>query len=312
MRTLFGTGAIGESIKEIQKALTQAGFDTKGSDGWYGLDTANAARAFQQTKSLPATGVIDDGTWPLLMQRPTPAVSARSLQLTAAFENHGFGLAVGNFDNALLTWGIIGFTMGSGKVQTIVLAVNKLNGDIVRQAFGPHTDELLNLMTASGDFQKQWANDHTLANGSLAEPWRSMFATFGSFPEVQQEQLRLVQEQYMNPAIKAATQLGFTTELGLALCFDIHVQNGPIKPAVMKQINQKRAGDTTEADLRKIVANAVADSSKAKWKEDVRRRKLTIATGQGTVHGHSYLLENWGLAELDAAELAQTAARATS
>lgn len=310
MRALFGMGAIGETIQQIQQTLTQAGFDTKGSDGWYGQDTASAARAFQKAKSLPVTGTIDDGTWPSLMQRPTPAVSARSLQLTAAFENHGFGLAVGNFDGALLTWGIIGFTVGSGKVQAIVLAVNKLNGDIVRQAFGAHTDELLSLMAASGDFQKQWANEHTLANGSLAAPWRSMFATFGSFPEVQQEQLRLVQEQYMNPAIKTATQLGFTTELGLALCFDIHVQNGPIKPAAMKQINQKRAGDTTEAGLRKIVANAAADFSKAKWKEDVRRRKLTIAIGQGTVHGHSYLLENWGLAELDAAELTQAAVRA--
>lgn len=312
MRTLFGMGAIGESIQQIQQTLTQAGFDTKGSDGWYGQDTANAARAFQKAKSLPVTGTIDDGTWPLLMQRPTPAVSARSLQLTAAFENHGFGLAVGNFDGALLTWGIIGFTVGSGKVQAIVLAVNKLNRDIVRQAFGAHTDELLNLMTASGDFQKQWANEHTLANGSLAAPWRSMFAAFGSFPEVQQEQLRLVEQQYMNPAIKTATQLGFTTELGLALCFDIHVQNGPIKAAAMKQINQERAGDTTEAGLRKIVANAVADFSKAKWKEDVRRRKLTIAIGQGTVHGHNYLLENWGLAEVDAAELTQAAVRATT
>ncbi len=309
MRKLFGIGAIGETIKQVQQTLTQAGFDTKGVDGLYGQDTANAVRGFQEAKSLPVTGAIDDGSWESLMQRPIPSVSERSLQLTANFENHGFGLAVGNFDGALLTWGVIGFTMQSREIQSIILEVNRSNPDRVRQAFGADTDELLNLMTAPPDFQKRWADERTLAHGALAEPWHSMFATFGSFPEVQQAQLRHVQNEYMTPAIQTARQLRMTSELGLALCFDIHVQNGSIKPAAMKQIEAKSNSKTPEAELRKIVANAVADFSKAKWKEDVRRRKLTIATGQGRIHGHNYLLDNWGLAEFDAAEVKQAAAR---
>ena len=58
-------------------------------------------------------------------------------------------------------------------------------------------------------------------------------------------------------------------------------------------------------ELRVIVANAVADASQPTWREDVLGRKLTIATGKGTVHGRDYVLENWGLSdEYPAAELA--------
>jgi hypothetical protein len=44
----------------------------------------------------------------------------------------------------------------------------------------------------------------------------------------------------------------------------------------------------------------VADASAAKWREDVRSRKMTIATGSGEVHGWPYPLRNWGLQDLPA------------
>lgn len=49
-----------------------------------------------------------------------------------------------------------------------------------------------------------------------------------------------------------------------------------------------------------IIATAVADASAAKWREDVRSRKMTIATGSGEVHGWPYPLRNWGLQDLPA------------
>ena len=313
MRTLFGIGAIGETIKGIQQTLTQAGFDTKGADGFYGQNTATAVMAFQSARSLAVTGTLEDGSWQLLMQRPVPTVGDRCLQLTANFEGHGFGLAMGNFDGALLTWGIIGFTMASGEVQSIVLAVNQSSPGSVQEAFGSSMPELLKLMEASKADQQTWADEHTLPNGGLAQPWRTMFATFGSFPEVQQEQLKHVRDDYLNPAIQTAKKLGFTTELGLALCFDIHVQNGGIKRAAMARIQQQSQPNIAEADLRQIVANAVADVARLKFREDVRRRKLTVATGQGSVHGHNFDLENWGLSDqFDAEELSQVSLRVSA
>jgi len=303
-RVLFGDGAIGDIIKQIQQALTTAGFSTNGVDGWYGNGTHNAVSSFETSQGAAPTGLVDDGLWPVLMTSPIPAVAQRALQLTASFEGHGFGLAQGNFDGALLTWGIIGFTMGSGEVQQIIFAVNSARPDIVQQEFGNHAAELLSVMGASRQTQTDWANAHTVPGGNLAEPWKSMFAAFGSHPEVQAEQMKHVQTDYMVPAIQTAKDLGFTSELGLALCFDVHVQDGGINSAAMQQVEQNRTPDISEADLRVVVANAVADHARPAWIDDVRSRKLAIATGQGTVHGHLFVMQNCGLSgDIDAAEL---------
>jgi peptidoglycan hydrolase-like protein with peptidoglycan-binding domain len=303
-RILFGDSAIGDIIKQIQQALTTAGVSTNGIDGWYGSGTHNAVSSFQTSQGAAPTGLVDDGLWPVLMNSPVPTVAQRALQLTASFEGHGFGLAEGNFDGALLTWGIIGFTMASGEVQEIVLAVNAAHLDIVQQEFGDHAAELINIMGASRQAQTDWANAITVSGGKLAEPWRSMFAGFGSHPEVQAEQMNHVQTDYMAPAIRTAKGLGFNSELGLALCFDIHVQNGGIKGAAMQQIQQNSTPGMSEADLRVVVANAVADAASPNWSTDVRARKLAIATGQGIVHGHFFVMQNCGLSgDIDAAEL---------
>jgi hypothetical protein len=138
-----------------------------------------------------------------------------------------------------------------------------------------------------------------------------MFAAFGATPEVQAEQLKRVQAEYMLPAIRTANKLGFTSELGLALCFDIHVQNGP-KSDVLASLAPQLQG-LEEPDARALVANAVADSARAEFREDVRQRKLTVATGKGSVHGKQYVLQNWGLdGAFSAAELEDQQARAAS
>ena len=305
MRVLFGPGAIGETVKQIQTALTRNGLNSHACDGWYGPATAECVRAYQRSKALPESGTIDDeGTWQLLMKCAVPTVSERCLQLTAAFEDHGFEKAVGNFDGALLTWGIIGFTLASGGIQNIIQSIHRTKPELLASAFGEYSSELLQLVSAPREWQLQWAFQHTLKNSGLAEPWRAMFCTFGSLPEVRREQLKQVQTRYMAPAMNTARRLGFSSELGLALCFDIHVQNGGIKHTALDQIRQQSVEGVPEATLRTVVANAVADWANPAWSDDVRRRKLTIATGEGTVHGHAYVLKNWGLSgDFEAPEL---------
>jgi hypothetical protein len=61
------------------------------------------------------------------------------------------------------------------------------------------------------------------------------------------------------------------------------------------------AGTIPEAEIRKRFANRVADLSAPPWREDVRGRKLTIATGHATFRGRDYQLANWGLGESTAA-----------
>jgi hypothetical protein len=42
----------------------------------------------------------------------------------------------------------------------------------------------------------------------------------------------------------------------------------------------------------------VADKANPAFRDDVRDRKLTLATGSGRVHGGTFVLRNWGLDDL--------------
>jgi hypothetical protein len=304
MRTIQGIGAFGDVVRQVQTQLNSQGFDTAGIDGDYGGHTSNAVSGFQTAQGMAATGTVDDVTWASLMATDVPTVAMRSLQLTASIEGHGFTLAVGNFDSALLTWGIIGFTMQSGEVQQIVLSINASNPEIITQAFGANSAQLLQVMQDTPANQLAWANSVTVGGKAVAQPWLGMFAAFGSNPIVQAEQVAIANTQYMVPAIRSAQAYGLVSELGLALCFDIHVQNGGINAAAAALIAAQRTTATTEPQLLSIIANAVGQSARPKYVVDVLSRKVTIATGSGQVHGKNYVLENWGLeVDFQAAEL---------
>jgi hypothetical protein len=299
-RVLFAKGAVGRIVRRIQDQL---GFVPPRADGWYGDDTHDALVAFQQAHGLPATGDLDTSTWTTLMGVPIPTVEDRSLQLTAHFEGHDFTLAQGNFDGAGITWGIVGFTLKSGEIGSIVQEISDKHPDLLAQAFGSLAEDLVALIKRPWPDQLAFADSISVGkNNVLAEPWLSSFRRLGEISEVQAAQLAHVRVDYMDPAAKTATEWGLTSELGRALAFDIHVQNGGINDTASAKISAALKGKAAppEADLRTIVANAVADASAAPWREDVRSRKTTIASGVGEVHGWKYTLRNWGLAELPA------------
>lgn len=55
---LMGLGVRGSSISLLQKNLTELGYDTKGVDGWFGVDTKKAVMEFQQAFGLTVDGVV--------------------------------------------------------------------------------------------------------------------------------------------------------------------------------------------------------------------------------------------------------------
>lgn len=308
-RKLFAIGTHGGIVGDIQRALVSAGCDLAQVDEVYGQGTAGAIKRVQLNHGLPQTGEVDDTTWGMFMSGPIPSLFERSLELTGAFEGHSYGLAMGDFDGAWLTWGIIGFTLKFGRVQEIVLKCNDDHPELVRQAFGENSDQVVQIMRATPDQQKQWA-DSVSINGRLASPWRQQFQTMGDFPEVRQIQRQLAHDQYYIPCLTTADTFGLRSELGIALCFDIHVQNGSINSTVRALIQGQLADNPApdEPRLRGIIANAVADAANPAFRDDVRARKMTIATGRGVVHGGAFDLGNWGLGEFAAntATLAQT------
>ena len=241
------------------------------------------------------------------MPRPIPTLFERSLELTAAFEGHSYTLAVGDFDGAWLTWGIVGFTMKFGKVQAIIAKTNQVHPELIQQAFGDAADTLMQIMGSTPDQQKTWADSISI-NGRLAAPWRQQFQTLGEFEEVRAIQRQIAHDDYYVPCLTTARAFGLQSGLGVALCFDIHVQNGSINSTARSLIQTQLSGNPnpTEAALRQIIANAVADAGIPAFREDVRSRKIAIATGTGSVHGASYDLSNWGLGEFPAEDAALT------
>jgi hypothetical protein len=300
---LFGPGARGESIAFLQQKLIDAGFDTNGVDASYGRGTTSAVKAFQEKRGLPVTGNVDEDTWAAATNdAPIPSMRERCLALTSTFEGHGYTLAQGNFDGAGVTWGIIGFTLKGGELTNIVNAAYKSDPTMVEGCFGDCTDKLLKVLGESQAEQLAWAD--SVSSGAskitLAEPYKSGFRKLGESTLGQQLQQERVDSSYFQPALATAKAYGLTSELGVALAFDIHVQNGGIKKSVGAKVREQTTSGMSEKDVRVLIANGVADNALAAWREDVRTRKLTVATGEGTVHGVRYVLENWGLAEIPA------------
>jgi len=77
--------------------------------------------------------------------------------------------------------------------------------------------------------------------------------------------------------------------------FDICVQNGSISQSVRElimadfsRLSPSLSRDETEVQKMVIIANRRAEVANPRLVEDVRKRKLCIATGKGVVQGASY------------------------
>ena len=87
--------------------------------------------------------------------------------------------------------------------------------------------------------------------------------------------------------------------------FDIVVQNGSIPNATRKailagfeEIPASASPEEQEVSRLRVIANRRAEASRARYVENVRRRKLAIANGVGVVHGVGYDLERQYLLSL--------------
>jgi hypothetical protein len=296
---VLAQGAHGALVRRLQQSLVASGLDTGGVDASYGPQTTIAVRTAQTKRGLPATGSADPATWTGITGAPVPPLLDRALQLTAAFEGHGFGLAKGNFDGAGITWGIIGFTLRHGEVGRIIQEAQQQDPALVRGAFGPDTDELLRILAQPLADQLAWADQRSIgaSRAGLVEPWATHFAAFGDLPAVQIVQLHHVEQNYFRPAAATAARYGLKTELGLALCFDIHVQDGGVNPRAAAAIDASLDPAAAEPARRLLIAKCVADQARPEYRADVEARKTTIAAGAGSVHGATYTLANWGLDE---------------
>lgn len=293
----------GEVIKKMQQALKSGGFLQDKDDGIFGGNTETAVRGFQQQNQLPATGKVDDQTWQKLMSSAAPDLKQRCLQLTADFEGTGFTKAVGNFDGAGITWGIIGFTLSNGELGAVLKEIRTAHPAVFTAAFGDLESKIVSVLNSSHADQMAFANSISVGSSKMKilDVWAKAFEKLGSDPAAQEVQLKRTQN-FFDIADRDVQRFNLLSELGFALCFDIAVQNGGIDQTERTRINNKIAQNhpATEQDVRIIIGNVVAENSKPAFIEDVRKRKLTIATSTGTVHGAKFAVKTWGLDDLPA------------
>ncbi len=305
-RTWFSKGLKGMIARRIQSDLLRQGFVAgpvdKFVDGDFGRNTESALRALQQARSLPASGAVDAATWGQLTPDPLPALFERCLSLTAAFEGHGFGLVQGNFDGAGLTWGVIGFTLSHRQIQAITSDAEAAEPGLLSRCFDALAPEWQRVCAKPLAQQLVWANSISIgaSKTGVRADWLRAFARLGDAPVVKRIQMQRAYDKYFVPAAASARRLGLKSEIGLALAFDVHVQNGGFKPDAF-ELASRLPASTAEPRRRLLLANAVADSASTRWQADVRERKTSVARASGQVHGASYTLAAWGLDETAAA-----------
>jgi len=306
-RTWFSQGLEGAIARDIQANLLKQGFfagdHDKFIDGDFGGHTVAALTQLQAARALPQTGAVDDATWGQLTVAPIPTLFERCLGLTASFEGNGYTHIEGNFDGAGLTWGIIGFTLSNGEIQGLLREIEQAAPGTLARVLGAELAAEWAARSAQPIAQQlRWADAISTGPDKLGLPpaWVDAFRRLGEEPLVQRLQMHHAYDSYFVPAAATAATLGLSTELGLALCFDCHVQNG--KARVLAVQDLLRAGHAaSDAAQRAAFAQAVASHASAAYQDDVLKRKMTVATGAGTVHGRAYTLAPWGLGEFPAA-----------
>src|SRR5712691_390854 len=301
----------GPEVSQIQTALQALGLYQGPIDADFGGGTLSAVKAFQQSKGLAVDGQVGPDTWaalfpgtairaPAILQQPLPF---RCLALTGTFETSTgppdcFAGLVGDFDKQGISFGAIQWNLGKNTLQPLLKEMVATYPDLTRRIFNDNLAELQTTLSEGHDAQLQWARSIQVAPWrKLFEPWQGYFQTLGRQQECQGLQVKYA-GAYYDRGTALCTKFAVRSERAVALMFDIAVQNGTIKEPVttrimsdFAQLDPALAGDDLEVAKLRIIAVRRAEVAAQRWVADVRERKLTIANGQGSVHGRRYDVE---------------------
>lgn len=306
-------GSRGAEVLQIQQRLSELRSYQGPPDGVFGGGTEAAVRAFQQSKGLRVNGQVGPKTWSALFAGapiPPPAITTQGLDrqclaLTGAFETDQpppgcFAGLSGDFDGQGISFGVVQWNIGQGSLQPLLAEMNQNHLDILGQIFGSNYSTLVAMLGETRDEQLAWARSiQNPLKHVLLEPWQGQFKSLGRQREFQDIETKYAAGLFQR-ALALCTAFDVSSQRAAALMFDILVQNGGIKKLVkslilseFEQLEQSgsQGGDVPiEVARLRIIATRVAASADPKWISDVQTRKLTIANGQGTVHGINFVL----------------------
>ncbi|MES2764918.1 MAG: peptidoglycan-binding domain-containing protein [Bacteroidota bacterium] len=312
---LYKLGSYGQEVHDIQQRLTELGLYRSPIDGKFGGATQSAVIIFQRKHGLTADGKVGAQTWGELFKEniPSPPIRQKSLDyrclsLTASFETgagipDSFAGISGDFDGQGISFGALQWNIGQMSLQPLLKEILRRSPAAMHEAFGAELSVLEAVLHENQHDALAWARSRQHPQKHfIHEPWRGKFKALGHMPECHTVQVDFAHNRFLR-AQQMAAAYGLHSERGIALMFDITVQNGSIgattRSLILHDIQALPARlPEEEREVRKmrIIANRRAEAANPRWTEDVRRRKLCIANGSGTVHGISYnLWEQFGI-----------------
>jgi hypothetical protein len=319
----YRLGSMGPEVTRIQARLTALGHYGGAPDGRFGGATESAVLAFQQKRRLSADGAVGPKTWRALFAAeavPEPEIAVRSLAyrclaLTASFETGApppecFCIVAGDFDGQGISFGALQFSLGPGRLGELVKRLDARDRRVIDEVFHGHATDLRRALGSERRQRLAWARSiQDPARHRLHEPWRGLFKALGRRSECQEVQVELAQKTY-DGALALCRDYGLWSERGVALMFDVIVQNGSISRAVRTQIRADFASlraEREELEVAKMlsVARRRAAVCKPEWVHNVRVRKSAIAQGEGRVQGRMIdLAADYGIRLVAVPELA--------
>lgn len=315
----YQRGSKGNEVRRIQTRLIGLGLYTGLIDGDFGGGTESAVKSFQARKHLEIDGQVGPITWSKLFSQediPEPGIFAKPLgfkclALTGSFETNApvpecFAGLSGDFDGQGMSLGVCQWNIGQGSLQPLFLALDRKHSTVVKNIFHDDYPVWKAWLEEDRPEQLNWIRNLQDPRHNLAEPWRGYFKAMGRTEEFQDIE-QAAADKLFRSALSLRKKYSSKSDRAAALLFDILVQNGSISAVTDAQIatdcarlDPSLSAEECEVERMKIIANRRAEASKAQWVEDVRNRKLTIAAGEGTVHGRYYnLKEQYGLGLTD-------------
>jgi hypothetical protein len=274
--------------------------------GGAAVSTPESTPSFMAPQAAP-TAAPQSGT---LANSGLSVAERKALEITSTFETGRrgsfFGLT-GNFDGQGISFGLVNWNIGTGSLQPLLRAFASEQPARWSAVFGPHAASFAALIAQTGKpaeaaqlrFAIDQMNASSVVNGkqrwTVREPWATYFKRLSDDTEFQRIQVRYVRDLF-DRARYFCNYFGLKSERAFAFMFDAVSSHGKWwltrkTNGVEQRRNLLRArlvdleakhgkGKIPEAELLLAIADVLAETSLARWRENVRNRKRWFVTGQ--------------------------------
>jgi len=247
---------------------------------------------------------------PLESSGLTPA-ELKAVQITSTLETGkrgGFYGLSGNFDGYGISFGLVNWNIGTGSLQPLLRDFAASEPARWKAAFGNDARSFLALITPKGAdavkdqlrFAIEQMNTWRVVKGkttwSVKEPWVTYFKRLSEDPAFQRIQVRYIRK-LLDRARYFCEYFGLKSEMSFAFMFDAVSSHGPwwlekrwkngiqkrrelLRPRLLALESKHGKGSIPEKDVLLAIADVLAETSSARWRENVKGRKRWFVTGQ--------------------------------